>query len=259
MTKTQVAKIEKRETARAEPTAPNHVSPFERYADEIAPKFILGELLKFSKGDWLIGEEEIVPNDTVVLPILDGLLAGFVRWSGGKPTEQVMMRVGSGQRLPRRGELGDTDQDYWDTDDKGEKRDPWQFTNYLPLIVLDGARLLTFTTSSSGGKAAVAQLSRRYANHQKSKPNDFPLAQLGIDSYLHPNRAYGRIKVPDLRPAGYLKRAQYDALLMEVGLVEASEQTTPERTKLPATEFGAETEDPVAGMSNATLDDEIPF
>ena len=123
--------------------------------------------------------------------------------------------------------------------------------------MLDGARLLTFTTSSSGGKTAVAQLSRRHANHLRAQPSERPLIKLGVDSYLHPNRSYGRIKVPDFAPAGYIKKAQYDALLVEVGLIEASEQTTTQ-TKLPANEFGAEVEDPAADMSDV-LDDEIPF
>lgn len=257
----QLAKIEKKtEIAKTEPTPANDANAFERYADTVAPQFILGELARFSKGDWLVGEEETIPVDTVVVPILDGLLAGYVHWSGGKPTEQVMVRVGSGQKLPKRAELGNDDEEFWEVDANGEKRDPWQFTNYLPLIVLDGVRLLTFTTSSSGGKTAVAELARRYANHQKSKPDDFPMVELGVDSYLHPNRSYGRIKVPDLKPAGYLKRPQYNALLVEAGLIEATEQAPEQQTKLPANEFGkpAETEDPGAGLVDEFAD-EIPF
>ena len=89
---TQLAKIEKNEVAKAEPTPANDADAFEYYADTVAPRFIVGELVRFSKGDWLVGEEEIIPVDTVVVPILDGLLAGHVHWSGGKPTEQVRAR-----------------------------------------------------------------------------------------------------------------------------------------------------------------------
>ena len=30
--------------------------PFQAFADAVAPQYILGKLLKFSKGDWLAGE-----------------------------------------------------------------------------------------------------------------------------------------------------------------------------------------------------------
>jgi hypothetical protein len=135
--------------------------PYTAYADTVSPKFIVGELLRFHKGDWLVSDD-VIAVDTIVVPVMESLLAGWVRWSGGKPTEQIMVRVGSGQRPPKRSELGDTEEDCWDTDANGEKRDPWQFTNYLPMILLDGARLLTFATSSGGGKNAVADLARHF-------------------------------------------------------------------------------------------------
>jgi hypothetical protein len=82
--------------------------------------------------------------------------------------------------------------------------------------------------------------------------------KLGVDSYLHQNRAFGRIKVPDFKWAGYIDKAKYDALLIESGLVEATEQTTaaPEQTsaKLTHVEFGTESEDPGAGIADGVAD-----
>jgi hypothetical protein len=228
------------EIAKTETAYASSIDAFETYADMIWPRVIVGELLRFTKGDWIAGESnEIIPVDTAVLPVLDSLLAGYVRWEDGRPTEQVMVRVGSGRKPPKRNELGDTNQDAWEKDDSGERRDPWQFTNYLPLIRLDSASLFTFATGSAGGKTAVADLARSFASRQKFRSTDFPIVKLSTDSYAHRNRSYGRIKVPLFRLDGYVGKPRYDQLLAAAGLIDAGATTPAEQAKLlPPVEFG---------------------
>lgn len=111
------------------------VDPFLAYADAISPRSIVGTLLKFSKGDYLAGEEgEIIPHGTQLTANCDEFLAGWIKWQDGKPVEQRMIRVADGFHPPVRTDLGDTDKSLWETDDKGEPKDPWQFTNYLLLM-----------------------------------------------------------------------------------------------------------------------------
>jgi hypothetical protein len=178
---------------------------FEAYANAVAPQNILGSLMKFSKGDYIAGETgEPIKIGTTVTANLDEMLVGWIKWKEGKPVEQRMVRISDGAKPSRRDELGDEDPTVWEIDaNNGQVKDPWQFTNYLPLMAADGT-LYTFTTSSRGGLGAVGDLSRRYGRHRQKHDDVFPIVALDVDSYQHNNKAYGRIKVPQVqRSIGY--------------------------------------------------------
>jgi hypothetical protein len=58
--------------------------PFTEYADAIAPQYIIGDLLRFSKGDYYAGQNNtLVPMGTVFTVNVDELRAGWVRWWDG--------------------------------------------------------------------------------------------------------------------------------------------------------------------------------
>jgi hypothetical protein len=195
--------------------------PFVEYADAIAPQYIVGDLLRFSKGDYLTGiNSQTVPLGTVFTANLDELMAGWVRWWDGRPTNHAMVRVADHIAPRKRTELGDNDEQQWETDLSQARRDPWQFSNYLPMMNEKG-QLDTFTTSSRGGISAIAGLARRYANHRKRHPDVFPLIALGVDSYQHPNREFGRIKFPVFAPAGYEPKKKFLDALAAAGIVTA--------------------------------------
>src|SRR5262245_28199898 len=100
---------------------------FAAYANAVAPRNIIGTLLKFSKGDYLAGEEGApVATGTVVTANVAELLVGWVRWAANKPTDHIMLRVADGKVVPKRADLGDLDQSKWEVDNHGEPRDPWQ-------------------------------------------------------------------------------------------------------------------------------------
>jgi hypothetical protein len=196
--------------------------PFAEYADAVAPRYIIGDLLKFSKGDYLAGiNNQAVPAGTTFTVNMDELMAGWVRWWSGKPTDHSMVRVADHVPPKKRNELPDNDEQQWETDPKnGKPRNPWQFTNYLPMMNEKGA-LFTFATGSRGGISAIAGLSRRYANHRKRHPDVFPLIAIGVDSYQHPNREYGRIKIPVFAPAGYAPKKDFLDAPAAAGIVTA--------------------------------------
>ena len=221
--------------------------PFSEYADAVSPQFIIGDLLKFSKGDYYAGiNNQTVPAGTMFTVNMDELMAGWVRWWDGKPTDHVMVRVADHIPPKKRIELGDDDETKWETDAKSrEPRDPWQFTNYLPMMNEKG-ELFTFTTGSRGGISAIAGLARRYANHRRRHPDVLPLIALGVDSYQHPNREFGRIKFPVFAPAGYSPKAGFLAALAAAGIV------TAEPAEPAPTEVEKDALDDV-------LNDEIPY
>jgi hypothetical protein len=191
---------------------PGVIDPFTLYADAISPKYIIGELLRFSKGDYFVGKDDTVELGTAFTANLDELMAGWIHWHDGKPIEHIMVRVADGIPPKLRDELGNSDPSEWPVDKAGQSKDPWQFSNYLPMMN-DKGELFTFTTSSRGGINAIADLARRYARHRAKHPNVFPQIALNVDSYQHKDPQLGRIKFPVFEPAGYLPKADFQAAL----------------------------------------------
>src|SRR5262249_17578819 len=136
-----------------------------------------------------------------------------------------MLRVADGRPVPKRADLGDLDQSKWEVDNHGEPRDPWQFTNYLPVLNESG-ELFTFTTASRGGISAIAELCRRYSQHRRRHPDVLPLIALDVDSYQHKLKEYGRIKIPRLTPRGWEPKSKFDAAFAAAGVAE-NEATEP--------------------------------
>jgi hypothetical protein len=244
--------------AKVEAPPTDDAEHFVAFADSVAPRYIVGDLLRFGKGDFTVGDGEVFPIGTMVVPVMDWLLDGFVLWRAGKPVEHAMIRVATGAKPPKRAELGDNDPAHWETDSSGEKRDPWARSVYLPMVVFEAGRLLTFTTSSAGGRGAVAELARMFGNHHRQQPSDYPVTKLEVDSYLHRVREFGRIKVPRFKLWSYIDRPRYEALLAKAGLGEAPAGEETVKT-LPIVEFGRnDSEDPSAGMT-ADFDDDVPY
>lgn len=182
---------------------------FEAYGAQAAQSNLVGQLLKFSKGDWLVGQSntELKPG-TKMVAVMDQLYVGWVKWEDNKPTEQLMGLIIEGYKPMNRKDLGDNDESLWEVDMQGKPRDPWQRTNYLVLrdVGLEEAdedKMYTFTTSSKGGINAIGKLCQAYGKNMRQRPNDYPIVELQVDSYAHPIKEYGRIKIPMLELTGW--------------------------------------------------------
>src|SRR5262249_632065 len=170
---------------------------FADLADKVSPKFIQGELLRFTKGDYIAGEkDEIIPLGTKMVVAMDSLQQGWVRWENGKPVEHHMVLVKNGEPIKRRTELGYDDRSAWDKDSGGEPRDPWQITYYLPMMD-ETMQVFTFTTTSRGGANAIGGVCRSYSRSLQAHAKEFPVIELQCNSYEHSKREFGRIKYPE--------------------------------------------------------------
>jgi hypothetical protein len=205
----------------AVPTVPGDRNVFERYADGAGGGggVIIGQLLKFSKGDWIAGRDGEELENQELVAVVPGLLCGWVHWENSSPIEQVMGPLSEGFVPPRRAELGYTDPAKWETDAAGKRRDPWQESVYLPMISLDAESVFTFTTSSDGGRRhAIGPLCREYGSHIRQKPGELPIVKLGQDSYLHSDRSIGRVKYPLFPIERWIDGAKYlDAVAAVAG------------------------------------------
>jgi hypothetical protein len=204
---TEVSRPAQRELA-PEGGAPNF---FTAYGNQVSNTSIVGTLLKFNKGDWLAGEaEEDIAVGTKMVANMDQLMVGWIKWQDNKPVEQIMGAVTEGYQPPRRSTLGSDDEANWELDNTGKARDPWQFSNYLVLKSPGrGGDLLTFATSSKGGLGAIGELCRAYGEEMRTHPDDWPVVELGVSSYNHSNKEFGRIKIPVLKLVGWEPKSNF--------------------------------------------------
>jgi hypothetical protein len=134
------------------------------------------KLLKFTKGKYFIGDDEVTGRTYVAY--VAQMARGYVKFVGGKVTEQRVGKVADGFRVPVRNDLGDTDESLWEKDTAGKPRDPWSFQYYVPMTDVETGDTAVFVTASHGGKGAVGRLSDLYA---KNIRNGSPIVKLAVE------------------------------------------------------------------------------
>jgi hypothetical protein len=182
----------------------NDSNPWLEYGEAASAHDFEGDLLKFSKGDFLAGRDNReIPLGTRFVVNMDSLEVGWVKWEDNRPVGRRMGRVIDEFKPPRRNELDDNDPALWGTDDDGKPRDPWQFSNNIVLAEEANGCLYTFTTSSKGGIGAIGELCKTYGQVMRQHPDEWPIVALDVDSYAHANKSYGRIKFPIFEIVGW--------------------------------------------------------
>ena len=124
------------------------------------------KLLKFKKGGYFIGEE-LVPLATEYIAHAIGWTKCWIKFVDDEVAERKVYRVALGERPPERENLDDLDQDNWPDGIDGKPADPWSLQYLLPLEKLSDGEVVIFTTSSFGGRRAVAELCAAYASAQQ--------------------------------------------------------------------------------------------
>jgi hypothetical protein len=196
----------------AEPTANDWVE----YARQLDEKPYLGQLLKFAKGQWLLGtgrDAKEVMLGTMATAIVPSCKVGWQNFENGN---SIFVPAVHQLKLPSRRALGDNDPATWTLDDAGHEKDPWQFTRTVSLALSGAGSLIlcTFTTQSTGGKRAIIKLCKEYGKGISGKEaGKLPVIELGKDSYQHENKTYGRIIIPLLEIVGWENEEKALAIL----------------------------------------------
>jgi hypothetical protein len=163
-----------------------------------------GKLLKFTRGDFLAGQNnELVPLGTKMIANMEEATVGWQRWENNRPTTQHMGRIADHYKPPARRDLGDLDEGLWERDDEGKPRNPWQYTSQVPMCQLEDGEQYLFTTSSDGGNKAIGALCADYAKRRGNHPNHHPIITLGWGDYPHSIKSRGRIKFPVFQIVGW--------------------------------------------------------
>ena len=204
---------------------------FSQYGEQAAMRTIVGKLLKFSKGDYMAGENnEDIAEGTELAANMDSLAVGWIKWQDNKPAEQMMGLVCEGYQPPKRKDLDDNDETTWELDENNQPRDPWQFTNQIVLKEPGDpeGQLYTFSTSSRGGINAMGELCKTFGKHSRQAPDDMPVVALSVGSYMHSNKAYGKIKFPILPVKGWVSKYEFADVAPELPLESTATKALPQ-------------------------------
>jgi hypothetical protein len=150
----------------------------------------MGRLLRFKKGHYYIGDDEVAVGREFIAHATQ-LARGWVKFGDGTVEEQRIGKVIDGFELPDRDTLGDLDKNKWETDLTGKPLDPWVSQVYLPLEDRETGELVVFVTGSHGGRTAVGSLCNQAA---RNLVRGNPIIRIDVRSYKH--KVYDRIETP---------------------------------------------------------------
>jgi hypothetical protein len=194
----------------AEPQAgvslPADTAGLARYAASDGGNYC-GDLLKLNgkNGTYTYGAQGTeLPEGTHVAVLLDQAKAGFIKWDAGQIESQAWARIADGPDLKAmRASLGDNDASEWEeTTLAGTPKDPFQESVLIPMVVMDGGKLLgklfTFTSSARGAVRATKKLIATLLIHVRATElaDRVPVVELGVRSYQHPSRTVGTVFEP---------------------------------------------------------------
>ena len=132
------------------------LSAFDAYTSEASN---IQSRKKFKKGVWSDSETgETVPADEAFVVNVRGAWREWIKWVDKEPVDRVVVPISSGKPFPEREELGDLDQELWDTDGNGDPQDPWQEQHGFTMRSLATSEEHVCAFGSKGGINAVAKL-----------------------------------------------------------------------------------------------------
>lgn len=169
------------------------------------------------------------------------LVDRWAKWVGGKLVDERVYRIADGEIGPAdREEFGlDLDKRQWPRDSRGEQRDPWSRTVYLPLKTADGTDLCFQAT----GKSAIAEIFE-FCFQYSSADRHGKVPEVDIDSRSW-DGDYGTIFVPVFRLVGWELWNGQPTPGPKLMLVPIEAPAAPKPKALPS--------------RRDDMDDEIPF
>jgi hypothetical protein len=169
-----------------------------------------GTFFKFAKDGVFrkSSDDEEVPEGTEFVCIYDQVQAGWVKFAGkGVQPEHKQGAIFGGFVPPPRSELGDEDQEEWDTDLSGKPADPWQFQLLIPLQSVETGELFVFQTTSVTGRRAGDNLIGLCGRMEKNEPEHYPVIKLRISGFNHRDERVGWVKTPAFERIGKAPKA----------------------------------------------------
>jgi hypothetical protein len=139
----------------------------------------LGKILKFKKGNYLIGDDEI-PLGTKFIVHTNAWVKMWIKFVNNKVADRKVYRVALGEKPPVREELDDLDKTLWPDGIDGEPADPWTLQYMMPFENISSGEIVIFTTPSKGGRRAVSDLCLAYGRRAKKGCRGHPIVTLSV-------------------------------------------------------------------------------
>jgi hypothetical protein len=207
------------------------LAELQRFREAVAysgrPSVFFGRLFKFKKGDWVFlgGEKEKIPDRSRWIAIMAEARHGWrkfveVTTEDGDIKRVPEYRVGKisegYEPLPREDEdLGDLDKAKWKIGLDGKPEDPWKRVAYLPLLSLDGEKVVTFLTDTKTGLPRFYALIDRYAWIGRQHLGQYPIIELRASGY--DDKRFAWVHTPDFEIVGWVGRPDPARLLGHAG------------------------------------------
>lgn len=158
-------------------------------------------MLKFKKGRYVDSDGLDIPKDSKFVAHCVGYTKCWIKFKDQEFVEKHLYRVSLGEVPPERDELDDNDPTKWAIGINGGPADPWVLQSILPLEDEKGDILL-FVASSFGGKRAVADLCRAYAQRTKrTGQSEQPIILL--KETMMPTKKFGPVPRPFFEIVGW--------------------------------------------------------
>lgn len=201
----------------------------------------LGAFLKYSGNDGTYQfKGQIIEHGTSLLFNMNTLKKGFICWKGGKPVEQKMVLVTSGERMPVKDEL--TDHGPYTVEGEG-----WAEQLGVQVINPADGTTMELNLSNRSGITALTQLAQAYGTKRKFNMDDdgsykVPVVEISARSFTLKN-APGKKWAPNFEIVAWISEAEmaeyvtvsgdndedYDSA--DVEAVEVVEEPAPARAK----------------------------
>ena len=184
-----------------------------------------GFFLKFSKGDWSYGPDDIEVSEVARFGVNPfGVTRGFIAWGDGAPIEEVM--VGLTDPEVRMADLPSLPAD--------AKWSPQLGIELMGVTGPERGLAMKFASNSKGGVSELTRLISAIADRADAGEGDFvPVVQLAVDSYTH--KKYGKVKTPVLTITDWCSLDDTVAAYEE----QSEEEETPEPAKPKAAKVKA--------------------
>jgi hypothetical protein len=167
------------------------------HANETIGVDLPGPKLKFVKGHWSIGDQEVsATEEFVVYP--ETIVKVWERWENKRIADRIIARLG--EKLPSRSSLGDTDRSAWALGQNGKPSDPWTESHIVAMRRSRDNSPIVFVTASDGGKKSLGHL----ADAAAGRADFCPVVELSSSSYSHPT--WGLIFTPQFDVTGWAPR-----------------------------------------------------
>jgi hypothetical protein len=161
---------------------------------------IVGKMMKFIDGDFIIDKTETLPDDTRL--VANAVVTAWVKWQDGRPVDHRV--TPPGQMHPTREEFDDLDRSQWPLA-FGQPSDPWKDTRYLHLLDQRTGTDYTFVTDTNGGRKGIADLKGAIANVRYAHPVAMPIV---IPESVDMKTQYGTKQRPQFRVVDWIGKQQ---------------------------------------------------